>query len=297
MWVGGANNFQFIAAGAAFGGEVVSGAPYSAEAVTEIEQTLADGNRISRSDRSKIYRDSQGRTRREQTLSALGPWASAGEPAEIVMINDPVAGVNYALNTRERTAQKTEVHHLETVLHKAEEGKAEGDVLTWKAEAQDGPGPAAMIFQQQRRELKRGEQGEQHDVTVMHAGVAGFGFAAAEFSGENVKTESLGTQIIEGVEAQGTRTTTTIPAGQIGNERPIEITSESWYSPQLKTLVLSKQNDPRMGQTTYRLTNVQLVEPLPTLFEVPAGYTIEEGPQMQYFERKIESAGPGEPAR
>jgi hypothetical protein len=99
--------------------------------------------------------------------------------------------------------------------------------------------------------------------------------------------------MIEGVEADGHRTTVTIPAGQIGNERPIEVVSESWYSPQLKTLVMSKQNDPRMGETTYKLTNIQLIEPLPSMFEPPAGYTIQEGPQMMHFERKL--ASPDEP--
>lgn len=296
LWVGGANTFEFVAAGPAFGGEVVTGAPYSAEAVTETQQTLADGNKISRTSRSRIYRDSQGRTRREQTIGALGPWASQGEPIEMVMINDPVAGVNYALNTRERTAMKTEVHHLEMAKlpNKIEAAKAEGDVLHWKAEMPEGR--AGMIFRRERHEVKQGEEGEQHDVTVMHPGAAGFAFAKAEFSNDNVKTESLGRQMIEGVEADGTRTTITIPAGQIGNERPIETVSESWYSQQLKTLVLSKQSDPRMGETTYRLSDIQLVEPLPSLFEPPADYTIQEGPQMKYFERHIttdESAEPG----
>jgi hypothetical protein len=100
--------------------------------------------------------------------------------------------------------------------------------------------------------------------------------------------------MIEGVEAQGTRTTTTIPAGQIGNELPIEIVSESWMSQQLQTLVLSKHNDPRMGETTYRLTNIQLIEPLPMLFEVPADYTIQQGPRPTFIERRMPAPGEGQ---
>jgi hypothetical protein len=287
MFLGNTHNFEFIAAGPAFGGEVVTGAPYSAEAVTETQQALADGNKISRTNSSRIYRDSQGRTRREQSISALGPWSSAGEPTEMVFINDPVAGVNYVLNTNERTAQKAEVH-LKTMIHKVEDAGAEKDVLNWKS-AEAGGNQPQMVFRREHREIKSGEEGEQHDVTVVHSGVSGFSFSSNALSDENVKSESLGKQMIEGVEADGSRTTVTIPAGQIGNERPIEVVSESWYSPQLKTLVMSKQNDPRMGETTYRLTNIQLIEPLPSMFEAPAGYTLQEGPEMMYFERELSS--------
>ncbi len=93
------------------------------------------------------------------------------------------------------------------------------------------------------------------------------------------KTESLGTQTIGGVSAVGTRTTRTIPAGEIGNEQPLEITSEVWTSPDLQMVVLSKRNDPRIGETVYRLTNIQRAEPDPSLFQIPSGFTIDRGPQ------------------
>ncbi len=92
------------------------------------------------------------------------------------------------------------------------------------------------------------------------------------------QTESLGTEMINGVEAQGTRITRTIPAGKIGNEKPITITSERWYSPDLQVYVLVKQDDPRMGQTTVQLTNISRAEPDPSLFQVPADYTVKDGP-------------------
>lgn len=285
-----ANTFEFIAAGPAFGGELVKDAPYSAEAVTETKQTLADGNRISRTNSSKIYRDSQGRTRREQQIGALGPWSSAGEPREVVFINDPVAGVNYVLNPSDRTAQKIQVH-VETEVREAGGAAVKsGDVVQWVGKDETAPPPAGgnIAYRRIERKIAGGEEVD-HDVTVMHS-AAGMNF---HFTPENMKSESLGTRMIEGVEAEGTRTTTTIPAGEIGNEQPIEIVSESWYSPQLQTVVLSTHNDPRMGETTYRLTNIQLVEPLAMLFEPPADYTIQEGAQMQYFHRKLEAAAPG----
>ncbi len=287
-----ADTFEFIAAGPAFGGELVKDAPYSAEAVTETKQTLADGNRISRTNTSKIYRDSQGRTRREQQIGALGPWSSAGEPREVIFINDPVAGVNYVLNPSDRTAQKIQVH-VEVEVHEAGDKATEsGNVMHWVGADETAPAPppgANVTFHRIERKIVVEEEAD-HDVTVMHSAAGG----DFHFTPDNMQSESLGTRMIEGVEAEGTRTTTTIPAGEIGNEQPIEIVSESWYSPQLKTVVLSTHNDPRMGETVYRLTNIQLVEPLAMLFEPPADYTVQEGPQTQYFHRRVEIAVPGE---
>ena len=89
------------------------------------------------------------------------------------------------------------------------------------------------------------------------------------------KTEALGKQVIDGVQAEGTRTTITIPAGEIGNERDIDIVNERWYSPELQTVVMSKHTDPRMGETVYRLTNIRRGDPLPALFQIPADYTVD----------------------
>ena len=84
-----------------------------------------------------------------------------------------------------------------------------------------------------------------------------------------VKKESLGTQTINGVSAEGTRITRTIAAGQIGNDKPMQIVFERWYSPDLQVVVKSTRSDPRFGTTTYTLTNVQRTEPAATLFTVP----------------------------
>ena len=112
---------------------------------------------------------------------------------------------------------------------------------------------------------------------------------------KNTRKESLGMQTVEGVEAEGTRYTTTIPAGEIGNELPIEMVFESWYSPELQTVIMSKHSDPRTGENTYRLTNINRSEPPHSLFEVPADYTIQEaGPpaEMRYkIERELRRPG------
>ena len=94
-----------------------------------------------------------------------------------------------------------------------------------------------------------------------------------------VNTEDLGTQTMEGVQVTGVRTTRTIPAGEIGNDRPISIVTEVWTSPDLKTIVYSKRSDPRMGEQTFQLTNIVRSEPDASLFTVPPDFKIVDGPQ------------------
>lgn len=130
------------------------------------------------------------------------------------------------------------------------------------------------------------------------AGNAKQGFAA-EFEGRMqermqqeeaaglLKKESLGTQTINGIVAEGTRTTRTIPAGQIGNEKPLQVVSERWYSPDLQIVLKSTRTDPRFGTTTYTVTNIQRTEPPATMFTVPADFTVETGGPRR--------AGPGGP--
>jgi hypothetical protein len=94
------------------------------------------------------------------------------------------------------------------------------------------------------------------------------------------KTEELGTQVIQGVSAQGKRVTRVIPAGQEGNEKEIDIVRETWYSPDLQVVVMSKTSDPRFGVSTYQLNSISRVEPDPALFAVPSDYTVQAGRPM-----------------
>src|SRR5580700_10201685 len=99
----------------------------------------------------------------------------------------------------------------------------------------------------------------------------------AEIASGRLQKADLGTQVINGINAQGTRYTRTIAAGEIGNEKVITVTSERWYSPDLQVAVKSVRTDPRLGQTAYTLTNIQRTEPAPALFTVPADYTVQQG--------------------
>lgn len=253
-------------------GKAVKGAPYSAEAVTESIQMLADGNRIVQRNTAAIYRDSEGRTRRDQTMKWRGGDSQNAEEMKTSFINDPVSGVSYTLHHKDRTAFKVSAHkiHIES---KIVEGDKEIEVKR-RAETE------ARDHMKTRR-----PDGDHPHVDHTEAVASGgnvrialdsSGFA---FSGKmNANKESLGTQIIEGVQAEGSRVTFTIPAGEIGNEQPINIVSERWYSPELQVVVMTRRSDPRAGETTYRLTNINRSEPARSLFELPSDYALREGP-------------------
>ena len=231
---GNVHFYQFVSA-EMLEGKTVKGLPFSAQSVTETTQVLADGNRIHRQSTSAIYRDSEGRVRREQSLEGMLPFGP-GAKQSIVFISDPVAGVNYTLDPAQHTGEKLPAGGPEF-------GKATAGIrMAFKT-----PPP-------------------ENGMRVRHM----------ETLDAAPRQESLGTQIIEGVQAQGTRSVTTIPAGQIGNDRPIEIVSERWYSPDLQIVVMTRHSDPRMGETVYKLTNLERSEPAATLFTVPADYRVAD---------------------
>jgi hypothetical protein len=278
-------NFVFMAT-ESFGGKTVKGAPYSAEAVTESIQTLGDGNRIINRFTSSLYRDGEGRTRREQSMKGLGIFGAGEEPLRTIFINDPVAGVTYSLDSRSHIAHKSMPFTFE-MSRKAGTSGTVAAVEGHRFEFKVGPGatpPPANVIVTAPLAAAPGvrmphPEGDQFTVRAEAGAAATYVFKRQGSSANEVK-EQLGKQIIEGVEAEGTRTTITIPAGEIGNERPIEIVSERWYSPELQVVVMTRHSDPRSGETTYKLTNINRTEPAKTLFEVPAGYTIKEGHQF-----------------
>jgi hypothetical protein len=274
VWFGDEATSVFIASEMLTGERAIKGAPYTALAVTETIQTLADGNRIVRKTSSSVYRDSEGRTRSDQAVGDVAPYATAmGEPSQVILINDPISGTNYTLDPRTKTARKLSFVSL---MKTAADAKVAGDVMVSADAAAAADKHAAeadmvratveaspMIGARMRVPAPRGDK--------MLDEAATFTVKLTE-----PKIEQLGKQTIEGVEAEGQRATITIPAGEIGNELPIQIISESWYSPELQVTVMSRHSDPRMGETIYRLTNINRAEPARTFFEVPSDYTIKE---------------------
>jgi hypothetical protein len=274
-------NFLFIAS-ESFEGKVVKGAPYSAEAVTEHIQTLSDGNRIVNKFTSTVYRDGEGRTRREQTLKGLGALGNGQEPLQTIFINDPVAGVTYSLDSRSRTAIKSTPFKLQLGPKGIVGGDSVGQRFEFKVAPSGNTGtmilaaPAGSPPPPPNARIAV-ERTEHFSIaTAGSASGASYIFRKSVGPNDNEVKLDLGKQIIEGVEAEGTRTTVTIPAGEIGNERAIEIVSERWYSPELQLVVMTRYSDPRSGETTYKLTNINRSEPVKSLFEVPSDFTIKE---------------------
>jgi hypothetical protein len=114
--------------------------------------------------------------------------------------------------------------------------------------------------------------------TITHATGEGkqatFFYSGEVISHSAAKPEQLAPQAIEGVLSEGTRLTETIAPGAIGNDRQIQVVNERWYSPELKTVMMSRRTDPRNGDETFKLMNVRRTEPATDLFQVPAGYQI-----------------------
>jgi hypothetical protein len=251
----------------------VPNAPFSADAETEFTQLLGDGNRIERRYSSMMARDGQGRTRREEEIALVGALAVGGPSPRLVTILDPVAGQSYTLDERQRIAYRNpmaltklgEVHaYAHAPYHKGSQ--------VWVREA-DG----------------RGAWEANGQAKVAIAGVPGRRLIVGDGAASKITTESLGSRSIEGVMAEGTRTTSTIAAGAIGNVLPIDIVTERWYSPELHMAVLISRRDPRSGDSTYRLRNIVRAEPPSDLFTVPSDYQIRGG-QLGGFRvlRKLE---------
>ncbi len=345
----GAGTFGFVANEMSFDTKLVKGLPFSAVAINESTQTLSDGNRIVRRTSSGIYRDSEGRTRREQVLNSVGPYTAGGNSVQRVFINDPGTGNNYVLDPKTLTAQKFAPNRFGQITMRdvkidaviaATAIKVSGGVLQGLAVKKIQPSYPAIA-------KAAGAEGTvQVQVTIDESGkvtaaevisghpllrdaaldaAKGWAFKPTELSGTAVKaqgtltfnftleksnlgdgekqappapaapaaialprtvfaggvktesrTESLGIQKIDGIDAEGTRTVNTIPAGALGNERPIDIISERWFSPELQIVVLTRHSDPRTGENVYRLENVNRSEPHADLFRVPSDYSVSE---------------------
>jgi|SRR5271165_1311718 len=217
-------------------GKTVKGAPLSGDFVVSRDTTLADGNRIHNESQSKVYRDAEGRVRREMGVDLATP-ATGSVKRSLVMITDPIAGKRYMLNPDNKTAREMPIHGL-------------------------------------------GPRGEGHEDHMKATGGPADSAAANK--------EQLGTKAVNGFQAEGVRVTRTIPAGAIGNDKPIAVVTERWYSPDLQITVLTMHTDPMMGSVTTKLVNVTRGDPDASLFQVPSDYKVEVGKpnDMMYMPMK-----------
>ena len=236
-----------VSPGLAFDSQVVTDLPFSAESVTEHVQTLTDGNRLVRRSSALLYRDHQGRTRRDHMEEQRGGSSSSANSSPVVsIINDPVAHTTITLDHRTQSAERMELPPEFYKLHQ-------------QMTDQLGEPRFGVLVPRRIGERMSGDQD-----------------GAPAPNPPQRKTEKLESRIIEGVLAEGMRTTLVIPAGEFDNEKAMEITQERWYSPELKAVVLMRHNDPRFGETTFRLTNINRGDPEASLFQIPANYKVKE---------------------
>lgn len=270
-----AQNADFLATDATMG-RIVRGQPFSADGMTTMTQVLADGTRIERSAASKFYRDGEGRSRREQTVVGLSALGASAEAGRIVTILDPVEGVAYTLVPDQKVARRLTV--LSRMLL-----DSDADYSTLRA-----PNSGRTVTR-----IYRPGFGQIWGPVPTDAGP---GSVPSEVTTGFRK--DLGQRQIEGVLATGRRTFRTIRAGEIGNDRPIEISSDRWTSDELGLLLESRDHDPRTGTVEFRLMNIQRAEPPRELFTVPSDYKIVDAPPLPPPApptRPLDPAGPPRP--
>lgn len=214
-------------------GRTVTGIPLTAQISVTRENTLSDGNHIFRQSQTLLYRDGQGRIRREMTID-VGTPAMGSVKRTMIIIKDPVAGKRYILDPHSKTARELPMRPGGHGSH----GNRAG-----------GPGPDAHT----------------------------------QRSSDTMQEQNLGSKTIDGIQAEGRRITKTIAAGEIGNEKPIEVLSERWFSTDLQIPMLVTHSDPVMGTVTTKVTSVTRGEPEASLFQVPSDYKIVSGRPSEPF--------------
>jgi hypothetical protein len=281
---------------------IVKGAPYSALAVSEFHQTLSDGNHIDRSRTTLLFRDGEGRTRQE----TMGTHP-------MIFLNDVTSGRRYVLDPARKTALLLSpdghgpapensgpgmLGSVGAVFHRTfnriavATGLSDPDPIEQGRPAPDvpqvggfhGPEPAGDFhtFGPPPGPPPGGAPpgpppgppppGLGPDLGPLPT----LPLVLREARGPGT-VSSLGSKEFDGVRADGTRTTWTIAAGQIGNEKPIVLTSDQWYAPDLLLVVATRDSDPRDGETLYQVRDLKRSEPSPELFAVPPDYTVTSG--------------------
>lgn len=272
----------------------VKNSPFSADEINESVQVLADGNRITHSSTNKVFRNGEGRMRRDMPGGVMGGvMGSTFTLGGGTTIVDPAQGQQVLLDAQAQIARVAELRALPQAVTVVE---APGAIRRLATE--DERAKALLEIERSKDNLVVAQRSlekvnQELALTAARAPVAivsgqgglvtgvgtGVGLGAGSTSRYETRTEELGTRDFDGVTAEGRRTVTTIPAGAIGNERPIEIVYERWFSKDLGMVVYSKRSDPRTGEQTYELKNIVRAEPDPSLFNIPNTY------------RKISSTG------
>jgi len=298
--VTGGPDFQFVSS-APIATRVVKNAPYSLEARIDSTQTLADGNRISHHSTVHMYRDSEGRTRREETFANICPWTAAGTPPFLVTIQDPLARFDYLLDSEHKVATRVPSPPMPSFKSLNTERGVQSMNRTGDTTPPPMSNPIAVAGNPGKSPDADGMTVFSAIVPSPSAGgryVVNQGYTASESrparrpplivgsstdesAARSGKSQTLGKETIAGISAEGTRTSVEIPAGAIGNERPIELVNERWFSPELQIVLRTRQSDPRLGNTEYNVTRLERAEPPHSLFEIPADFQLRNDGVLQ----------------
>ncbi|MBL8510932.1 MAG: hypothetical protein JNM52_04730 [Betaproteobacteria bacterium] len=306
-------DMPFMGSAQPFGASPIKNAPYSAEVVSERTQLLPDGNQISKRSSTLTYRDSAGRSRQD-TFDSKGEAKSihiddSVDGARYILSPAKKSATKISLD-KDLSKKIEEIKTKALAL--AADGKAkalagdvevskDGDIITIK---RSGPGENIVIKRSDKSAGKDKQELREEVRVIRQAGdnTSGDGPVNGSKLGDMISktidielrnsplaaafqdtpwaakatTTSLGSKDIEGLRAEGKRVSYTIPAGEVGNKNPITVTTETWYSPDLKVTLYSKHSDPRSGDTLYRMSNIKRVEQPLALFSVPADYTVKD---------------------
>lgn len=232
-----------------FGLAEVTGAPFVADRVSEHTQRLSDGTQIHKPAITEhISRDSQGRTRTERPAFQTMVTAQHAADFKVIVIVDTVAGFAYLLDDQNKVA-----HRVRVVLPARRPATRAANLQTASNGAIVSSGTG----------------------TSGGGSVEGTGpVQASDGTHPSPVNERLGSKNIEGLIADGTRSTTTWPVDSLSNDRQIVMTNEIWRSAELKEVVLSKRSSPFNGEDITKLINVNRTEPDASLFQPPMGYAI-----------------------
>jgi len=203
---------------------LVTGSPYSALGISQTVTTLPDGHRIMRQNTIRQWRDSDGRTRSEYSLSSIGGLRPLELNTTVTVIDDPETRERYVLQSSNKVAVTM---------------------------------PIAPC---------RVNAGLEPDLSVGPPRPAGLPMNVTQ-------PVKLGERKVNGETAAGSRVEATIPAGAIGNDKPINMSAEQWYGKKLQVVVEATYRDPRTGETRYKLSDIRRGEPDARLFRVPDNYT------------------------
>jgi hypothetical protein len=287
------------------GAQAASGKPVFAEFLTVHHQSFTDGNHISHTTTSSIHRDAQGRIRRESQLSLAGMPAGVSASTFITIV-DHQLGYGFVLDPQEMVAHRYELNGAGPSYVARLSAQGNGNALL-APDSKTSPGsianptdpPASTGESHWRLHVFSSRHNHQSPDSQAAAGSSASGSTTSNnlssgFLGDDsvaiarsvridqpflaapnpVRTENLGEQTILGFHTRGTRVITTLPAGQIGNDRPIDIVSEQWFSPELELVMRSMHRDPWAGEFTTTVTKVSRGDQPASLFEVPERYRV-----------------------